>query len=259
MSSPSSPKRFWPSTETVFRARLFTVWIRRVTSLKRQWAWKAIFARYTMHSCWKEYTGIERSLLKSSCQAAVQCLLLTDFGMVQENIQIREKGSEVWVRRGGEFFREQEKGVLQRQHVPEHQLFLGLLLFIYKWKWLHVFLLHTGSGVTDCIKVGCGTGSSCAHFFWTAPKRHGRLSAAVTQVVVGALVFHFSWLSSILFWVNQRPYFSSSPEKFWACLKSSDRPWLSVLGSMNTGNKQQSHNPGGWFHYSCVNIRQLCI
>lgn len=40
MSSPSSPNRFWPFTETVFR--LFAVWIFSVTSLKRQWYEKGL-------------------------------------------------------------------------------------------------------------------------------------------------------------------------------------------------------------------------
>ena len=107
------------------------------------------------------------------------------------------------------------------------------------WEW--------GLAVSGCIKVACGTGSSCIHLLWTNSTSCGRFSwLQWCRWYLGLWCLAFSWVSSILFWVNQRPYFSCSLEESWAWLKSSVEPWLSVLGSMSTGNIQHSHNPGGF-------------
>lgn len=134
MCSPSSPNRFLPSTESVPRSRLSSVWIYRETFLKKQCPWKRIVARHCVFMI-KKNSRVERGFLKSTLDSST--LFLTDFGVVQENVQVEERESKVWVRRG-ECYGDNT--------VPSISFYVCVaIFFICKWKWLPGFLLHTGS------------------------------------------------------------------------------------------------------------------
>ena len=107
--------------------------------------------------------------------------------------------------------------------------------------WVSFAYWDWGLAVSGCIKVPCGPGSSCMYFFWTDSTSCWRF-----RWCWGFWCLACSWVSSILFWVNWRPYFISSSEQCWAWLKFSVGPWLSVLGSVSTEDIQHNHRPGGF-------------
>lgn len=83
----------------------------------------------------KKNSRAERGFLKSTLDSST--LFLTDFGVVQENVQVGERESKVWVRRG-ECYGDNT--------VPSISFYVCIaIFFISKWKWLPGFLLHTGS------------------------------------------------------------------------------------------------------------------
>lgn len=194
------------------------------------------------YCCWihcvfimKWYTRVERSLLKSM-SGAVQCLLLTDFGMVQENIQLGEKGSEVWVRReeGSSGNKESTAETTWGQEFA----FLGGCSSYFS-----LYVSGNGFLCSSCIlewgqaalKCSVGLGPAVPTSSAQPPEDMADCQLQQCRWWWGLWCSTFSWASSILFWVNQRLGFAFSLEEFWACLKSSDRPWLCVLGPMTQG------------------------